>query len=330
MTFNGQIWFAILTSLALVGCNLPPTDSLPATASFESQDSGNSVIVTPTSVMEQMPEPTPQVVPTLVATPTQLTIPEETEPSSEADFTQPESAFVAEAAPSSSGCSVGVDYQTLPFNDLDLWSVYQANVNADYDRINVFWQQTYPSQFGGSFPGVCHTVEYVPDNVPFQDVCGITPELAQSNAFYCSTANAVMWDGPTFYHQIYQDLGSASLTFITAHEYGHAAQILSGTMPVRSVNAELQADCYAGAYLGFAAEQGLLSADDARDVILIVAAVGQSRFGTTWLTRSHGTTLQREAATLRGFEEGVAGCQVDFSQGLQEDTRPGNRGPFRE
>lgn len=193
---------------------------------------------------------------------------------------------------------------------------YVDSIVSDVLLIEAFWQETYPQQWGQAFTSPC-VVEYAPASVPYQNTCGITPEMATQNAWYCSTAHAVLWDGPTFYHPLYNDLGDKSVTFITAHEYGHAAQFLSGQIPARSVNRELQADCYAGAYLRYAVDQGAIQQDDFQEIVTIVAAVGQSRVGTRWFERTHGTAVQRQRALRLGYDSGVAGCQFDFESWLE-------------
>lgn len=231
------------------------------------------------------------------------------------------SGVQAEAAPEIPGsaqtteCITGVQYQAEPFGDEATWAAYQAHIDRDVSTLNAFWAGAYPELAGGAaYPGVCSVVEYDPQSAPYLAECGLDEQTAAQNAFYCSTVNAVMWDGPNFYHPIYQELGDAAVTFITAHEFGHAAQFLSGQVPRRSVNTELQADCFAGAYLQYMNEQGLMSEGDAEEVIAIVYAVGQSRVGTRWLERTHGTPVQREIAMRRGFTQGVAGCQADFEE----------------
>jgi hypothetical protein len=216
-------------------------------------------------------------------------------------------------------CASEVQYQAAPFGDEASWKAYQAHIDRDISTLNDFWMRVYPDLAGGAaYPGVCHVVEYEPQSAPYLAECNLDEQTATQNAFYCSTVNAVMWDGPNFYHPIYQELGDAAVTFITAHEFGHSAQSLSGQSPRRSLNTELQADCYAGAYLQYMNAQGLMSEGDAEEVIAIVFAVGQSRVGTRWLARTHGTPVQREIALRRGFTQGVAGCQADFSD--QEGT----------
>ena len=202
------------------------------------------------------------------------------------------------------------------------WAQYQADITADVAGLEAFWQDTFPVMWGRPFESPC-SVEYEPATVPYQATCGLTPEVATGNAFYCSPEHVVMWDAPTLFQPLYVELGPASLTFIIAHEYGHAAQFTSGTMPSRSVNRELQADCYAGAYLAYAQDMGTITQEDAQAVIGVVAMVGQSRVGSTWITRTHGTSGQRVLSMRHGYQNGVAGCEIDFEAWVQ-NAQEGN------
>ncbi|MEL6273112.1 MAG: neutral zinc metallopeptidase, partial [Chloroflexota bacterium] len=206
-------------------------------------------------------------------------------------------------------CTEVVTFMAAPFSDG--WETYQAEMIADVNGLEAFWAATMPEVWGRAFESPC-VVEYDPATVPYQSSCGITPEIAASNAFYCIPEHAVLWDGPGFYHPLYTELGDKALLYVTAHEYGHAAQFVLDDMPQRSVNLELQADCYAGAYLQDAVAQGDMTEGEASEVINMVASVGQSRFGTTWFTRTHGTSAQRLLAVSQGYEAGVGGCAMDF------------------
>jgi predicted metalloprotease len=219
-------------------------------------------------------------------------------------------AAVPTVAHGDDACSTGMTYQS----ELDMnngWSVdYTQSISADVESVTAYWRQTYPELYGGVFPELCATIEYVVTDIPFAETCGLNQETAEANAFYCIPANVVMWDGPGFFHPVYDNFGDAATTYIIAHEYGHAAQFLSGNIPPgpRTVNIEIQADCLAGAYLGYAAAQGELTEDEAREVISIAIAVGQSRIGVRWSDRSHGTSAQRVAALSLGFESGATAC----------------------
>ncbi|MEL6148908.1 MAG: neutral zinc metallopeptidase [Chloroflexota bacterium] len=192
-------------------------------------------------------------------------------------------------------------------------ATYATDVTEDVALITAYWEEIYPRLYGGEFPGVCAAIEYTVPNVPFAAMCGLTPDIASQNAFYCIPAETVMWDGPNFFHPIYETYGDKAITYIIAHEYGHAAQFLSGTYPPgpRTVNIEIQADCLAGAYLQYEVDNDLMNEDEAREVIVIAAQFGQARLGTRWVDRSHGTSAQRLAALNTGFDGGADTC-IDY------------------
>ncbi len=206
------------------------------------------------------------------------------------------------------GCIDGVQFQPpgAPTDD------YQAIVARDAQLVSDFWLVSFPQHFDGTYDPPCHVVEYIPATVPFTEECGLTSDIARGNAFYCIPINSVLWDGPNLYHPLYEDLGRQSLVYIIAHEYAHSAQFQRDRVAVRTVNLELQADCYAGAYLQHAMGIGEFSEEEAQQVIEVVQMVGQSRLGTRWTDRTHGTSLQRQLAVRRGFEGGIASCNVDF------------------
>lgn len=237
------------------------------------------------------------------------------------------------ASTEADGCAPGVTYAGAAASGSDWWAEYTQAINSDVASVTAYWAATYPQLFGATFPGTCATVEYEPSTVPYAQTCNLTTETATANAFYCIPANVVMWDGPNFFHPVYEQFGDKANTYIIAHEYGHAAQFLSGNVPpgVRTVATELQADCYAGAYLAYAEAQGELMPGEGREVLSIAIAVGQSRIGTRWLQRTHGTSAQRTTALVYGFEQGAAACQqVNDFDALRERATEFEPGTARE
>lgn len=242
----------------------------------------------------------------------------------------------------------GVLFQATPSGDSSWWAAYTESLENDVDGVTAYWDEAFPALWGFPYPGVCATVEYEPATVPYQETCRVSPETAEGNAFYCIPENVVMWDGPSFFHPIYDIYGDKALTYIIAHEYGHAAQFLSGDVPRGDVRTELQADCYAGAYLAWAEDAGYTQPGDYQEVLRIVRPVGQSRVGTTWWSRTHGTSAQRTAALAAGYQNGADTCQDQTTlqdvinalpqalpndgANLPDERPPGERrrfGPFR-
>lgn len=148
---------------------------------------------------------------------------------------------------------------------------------------------------------------------------------SQTGPFYCPADNLVYID-LEFLQQLEEQLvGSTSdlaEQYILAHEYGHHVQNLLGTNaqvqqasqndPSRanqySVALELQADCFAGAWVGDANARGLLdNADEIQEAINAAEGVGDDRIQArsggridpeSW---THGSAEQRKSWFMTGF-----------------------------
>ncbi|GAA4194827.1 neutral zinc metallopeptidase [Microbacterium oryzae] len=156
--------------------------------------------------------------------------------------------------------------------------------------------------------------------------------------FYCPPDRTVYID-PTFFSLLRErydaEAGDLAQLYVLAHEYGHHVQGLTGALAAHqgggtgadsdSVRTELQADCYAGVWIGHMAEQeddngvAYLQAPTAaqmRDAIDAAAAVGddhiQQQSGgavdpDSW---SHGSSEQRTRWFQTGYEGGVNACDT--------------------
>ncbi len=158
---------------------------------------------------------------------------------------------------------------------------------------------------------------------PRQTGCGqASPE---TGPFYCP-ADRLVYIDLGFMQQIEEQFvgGTSDLAeqYILAHEYGHHVQNLLGTNdqvqqasrndPGRanqySVALELQADCYAGAWVGDANSRGLLdSPDEIQEAIRAAEGVGDDRIQQKTTGRidpeswTHGSAEQRRTWFLKGF-----------------------------
>ncbi|QTV80209.1 neutral zinc metallopeptidase [Microbacterium sp. NIBRBAC000506063] len=167
-----------------------------------------------------------------------------------------------------------------------------------------------------------------------------TPCGTASNAvgpFYCPADEGVYVD-PTFFALLRQQFGASagelSQLYVLAHEYGHHIQNITGTMreypnngtgpSSNGVRMELQADCYAGAWVGAMTEQldpngvPYLEAPtepQIADALNAAATVGddhiQSQSGMvnpeSW---THGSSSQREYWFATGYQYGLAQCDT--------------------
>ena len=173
-------------------------------------------------------------------------------------------------------------------------------------------------------------------------VDGSTPTACgtASNAtgpFYCPPEETVYID-PTFFQVMRQhfgaDVGNLGQLYVLAHEYGHHIQQITGifdqyprngTGPTSNgVRTELQADCFAGAWIAAMTEQTdangvpfLQRPTEAqiRDALEAAAAVGDDRIQAqsgvvnpdSW---THGSSEQRQRWFATGYQGGVGACDT--------------------
>jgi len=173
-------------------------------------------------------------------------------------------------------------------------------------------------------------------------VDGSTPTACgtASNAtgpFYCPPEETVYID-PTFFDVLEQQFGDQAgplaQLYVLAHEYGHHIQQITGifdqypnngTGPASNgVRTELQADCFAGAWVANASQQTDASGvpylqaptdDQIDDALDAAAAVGddhiQAQSGSvnpeSW---THGSSEQRQKWFKAGYQGGVGACDT--------------------
>ena len=167
-----------------------------------------------------------------------------------------------------------------------------------------------------------------------------TPCGTASNAvgpFYCPADEGVYID-PTFFGLLRQQFGASAgelaQLYVLAHEYGHHIQNIIGTMGQypnngsgpgsNGVRMELQADCYAGAWVGAMTEQRdangvpYLQAPTEQqlvDALNAASVVGddhiQAQSGhvnpESW---THGSSQQRQYWFAQGYQNGVYECDT--------------------
>jgi len=160
----------------------------------------------------------------------------------------------------------------------------------------------------------------------------------QTGPFYCPQDEAVYVD-PTFFglmrDQFGASAGDLAQLYVLAHEYGHHVQYITGIMDQHpndgagatgnGVRTELQADCFAGAWVGAMTEE----VDDngvpylqpptqaqIADAINAAGAVGddniqqQSGGYTNPETWTHGSSAQRQRWFQLGYQSGVSACDT--------------------
>jgi predicted metalloprotease len=213
-------------------------------------------------------------------------------------------------------CTDAVQFTADTPND-----TYRARVRADVDALNSYWRAVFPAEWGRSYTEPCLVQEYEVAAFNFADECGLDSlAAARRNAFYCGAVEGIFWDGPDFMHGMARWSGPSAVTVILAHEYGHWVQDLSNVYDDVPFNVEMQADCYAGAFIGHAIENGYLQNTDMNDIQRVMASFGQPRFTGLWTDITYGNARERNKAVQRGVDRGPGACNVDFADALGVDT----------
>ncbi|MFS0866172.1 neutral zinc metallopeptidase [Microbacterium sp. 179-B 1A2 NHS] len=227
----------------------------------------------------------------------------------------------AEPGTAIEGCATGEDANTDDACRLD----------AGEEVINSFWEATLEGY---------RAPELVIVEQQTSTACGTASNA--TGPFYCPPEETVYVD-PTFWTIIREQLGAEAgdlaQLYVLAHEYGHHVQQLRGTFEEHpregtgedsnAVRTELQADCFAGAWVADAAEQedrnGVPYLQEPTqqqidDALAAAAAVGddhiQSQSGRvnpeSW---THGSSEQRQRWFMNGYRGGVNDCDTFAASG---------------
>lgn len=214
----------------------------------------------------------------------------------------------SEPAPAeSSHCRTGADVERDPECR---WTAYATSVNQFWGEQLDGYEKSSIIAFSGHVDTGCGTAS------------------SQTGPFYCPPDRLVYVD-TDFLGRMLEELGTQSSlsaeAYIVAHEYGHHAQELMGILAKSrqgdqegadsaQVRLELQADCFAGAYLRWAADnpqdviEDVTDADvrRAQDAARVVGDDAiQARSGEVnpdaW---THGSSEMRQRWLNRGLESG--------------------------
>jgi len=216
---------------------------------------------------------------------------------------------VRQSAPAPQGSVRNTDHG--PIDQLMLLAV---------NDVEDYWNSTYPRTFGAEFEPVSFLLSIDPSDFSSLEVCGGDADEVSGNALYCISDNSIDWDRSEqsgLLPVARKYFGDLSVVGITAHEYGHAIQHHADLVQrhTDTLIKEQQADCFAGAYLRWAAEGhsrrfALSTGDGLSHVLAGAIAIRDPLVGDPFaaLGNTHGTALDRVSAVQVGFDQGPKQC----------------------
>ena len=158
---------------------------------------------------------------------------------------------------------------------------------------------------------------------------GRRPRSGRSTARTTATSTSTSASSTSCSRSSAREGGPLAEAYILAHEYGHHVQNLTGVLRSADrdtgpqggqVRVELQADCYAGLWVGNALDTGFiedLTRQDVTQALDAAAAVGDDRIQERTQGRvtpeswTHGSAEQRQSWFVRGIEgSGPQSCDT--------------------
>jgi predicted metalloprotease len=179
------------------------------------------------------------------------------------------------------------------------------------EALETWWGITYQELFGSTYTPLTSWGGYRPSSGDLP-ACGPgEPDPAEytDNAFYCPDGDFVAWDDENLFPALHRNIGDFAVGIVMAHEWATAIQWRAG-LPIEGIEAELQADCFTGAWAA-----ALVPLDNPTGIVLSPgdldeAISGFLLFGDDPVTGESfgGTAFERFDAFQRGFFRGASAC----------------------
>jgi predicted metalloprotease len=187
--------------------------------------------------------------------------------------------------------------------------------------LNLWWTEIYPTMYGEPFTpfegDIYAAYPDRPDDIPG---CGeprtTYEDVQQYVAFYCGVGDFMVYDDGDdgLLAELARDYGAATIGTVIAHEFAHAIQLRIGALDraLPTVTTEQQADCFAGAWTGRAAngEAATLqfSDGDVRAGLIAMTKVSDPVGLDQFVEGGHGSAFDRVGAFQVGYNEGPQRC----------------------
>jgi uncharacterized protein len=137
---------------------------------------------------------------------------------------------------------------------------------------------------------------------PGTEICDFM-DVFYAPAGYCSTNQTI-----TVSTGFVSPDNVAVLLPLISHEWGHHIQNLTDTGASTPLEQELQADCFAGAFIAFAADSDWISPAVAAMALQLTQSAGDVWWEGTFDEAIHGTKADRALAFMAGQSGGLEAC----------------------
>jgi predicted metalloprotease len=196
----------------------------------------------------------------------------------------------------------------------------QETTTATVDSLRQFWSDRLPATYHRAFDDLRGGFQpKKPDSPPFS--CGgqrQTYDDIRGNAFYCPADDYIAYDAALLFPRLDRFYGNVSPAIVLAHETGHAVQNRAAVQGP-SIVIELQADCFAGAWIKFAQtsdKDPVTVVDRALDSGVAAMLTLRDQPGTPVTNpKAHGLGFDRVNAFQTGYDGGTGTCATFPTRG---------------
>ena len=187
-----------------------------------------------------------------------------------------------------------------------------ALLQATVTDLDSFWRVQLPKTYGVVFTPLKGYYAATASQLP--PPCGrsrVSRDEISDNAFYCRNADYITWDDDGLFAELFSTFGEASLAVVLAHETAHAMQARA-KVQLPDVYAELQADCFAGAWfqhvLSNQSTTLRLETGAIDDVLGAILAFRDNPGTDASSSNAHGNGFDRLSSFQIGNELGTKRC----------------------
>jgi len=204
--------------------------------------------------------------------------------------------------------------------DIDTLS---RNALAD---LEAYWEDTFPEVYGADFQPLAggyfsvNPDDFDPSDYPDDIGCFDSAEDVEDNAFYCfpqpSGGDNIVYDR-TLLEALAADYGRFIPALVMAHEFGHAIQGREAPASTLSIVFETQADCFAGAWTGWVADDNaehfFIRASELDDILRGYLLLRDAPGSGPMADDAHGSYFDRVSAFQEGYDDGAQACKDNFT-----------------